>query len=165
MTHLKRPWCWERLKAGEGYDRQWDGWMASPTWLTWVWPDSGSWWWTGKPGMLQSMGLRSQTQPNDWTEPVSCMKLYRLKGPQETWHSLCLSCVLTYQLPCCLHSTAQVRNQQERPPNHGLLFVNKVLLAHGYIHSLTCYLQLLRWQWQSWVIVLRRWTELNRDRG
>ena len=53
----KRPWCWERLRAGEeGDDRGWDGWMASLTWWTWVWASSRSWWWTGKPGMLQSMG-------------------------------------------------------------------------------------------------------------
>ena len=53
LTHWKRPWCWERLKAGgEGDDRGWDGWMASPTQWTWVWASSGSWWWTGKPGML-----------------------------------------------------------------------------------------------------------------
>ena len=57
LTHKKRPWCWERLKAGgEGDDRGWDGWMASPTQCTWVWVDSRSWWWTGKPGVLQSMG-------------------------------------------------------------------------------------------------------------
>ena len=36
LTHLKRLWCWKRLKAGEGDDRGWDGWMASPTWWTWV---------------------------------------------------------------------------------------------------------------------------------
>ena len=45
--HQKRPWCWERLKAREGDDRGWDGWMASPTQWTWVWVRSGSWWWTG----------------------------------------------------------------------------------------------------------------------
>ena len=44
--------------GGEGDDRGWDGWMASPTQWTWVWVDSGSWWWTGKPGMLQSMGSK-----------------------------------------------------------------------------------------------------------
>ena len=56
MTHLKRPWCWERLRAGgEGDDRGWDGWMASTQWR-WVWVDSGSWWWTGRPGLLQFMG-------------------------------------------------------------------------------------------------------------
>ena len=53
----KRPWLWERLKAGgEGDDTGWDGWMASLTQWTWVWVNSGSWWWTGRPGMLQSMG-------------------------------------------------------------------------------------------------------------
>ena len=65
LTHLKRPWCWERLKAGgEGDNRGWDGWMASPTRWTWVWVSSGSWWWTGKPGVLQSMGL--QGVGHDW---------------------------------------------------------------------------------------------------
>ena len=57
MTYWKRPWCWERLKAeGEGDDRGWDGWMASSTRWTWVWANFRSYWWTGKPGMLQSMG-------------------------------------------------------------------------------------------------------------
>ena len=57
LTHLKRPWCWERLKAGgEGDNRGWDGGMASVTQWTWVWASSGSWWWTGQLGMLQSTG-------------------------------------------------------------------------------------------------------------
>ena len=57
QTHWKRPWCWERLKAGgEGDDRGWDGWMASLTQWTWVWASSRRWWRTGKPGLLQSMG-------------------------------------------------------------------------------------------------------------
>ena len=65
LTHLKRPWCWERLKAGgEGFDRGWDGWMVLPTQWTWVWVNSRSWWWTGKPGVLQSMG--SQRVGHDW---------------------------------------------------------------------------------------------------
>ena len=65
LIHLKRPWCWERLKVGEeGDDRGWDGWMASWTW-TWAWASSGSWWWTGKPGVLQSMVL--QRVRHDWT--------------------------------------------------------------------------------------------------
>ena len=58
-TLWKRPWCWERLKVrGEVDDRGWDGWTASPTQWTWVRVSSGSWWWTGKPGVLQSMGSR-----------------------------------------------------------------------------------------------------------
>ena len=66
LTYWKR---WERLKAGgEGDDREWDRWMASPMGWTLVWVGSGSWWWTGKPGMLQSIGWQSQPWMNDWTE-------------------------------------------------------------------------------------------------
>ena len=69
LTHLKRPWCWERLKVGgEGDARGWDGWMAWPTQWTCVWVGSGSWWWTGRPDLLQSMGSQSQTRLSDWTE-------------------------------------------------------------------------------------------------
>ena len=65
LTHWKRPWCWERLRAGgEGDDRGWDGWMVSPTWWTWVWVTSRSWWWTGRPGVLQFMG--SLRVRHDW---------------------------------------------------------------------------------------------------
>ena len=64
LTYLKRPWCWERLKAGEGDDRKWDGWMASATWWTCVWVNSRSWWWTGRPGILQFMG--SQRVGHNW---------------------------------------------------------------------------------------------------
>ena len=61
----KKSWCWERLKAGgEGDDRGWDGWMASPTQWTWVWVSSRSWWWTGRPGVLRLMG--SQRVGHDW---------------------------------------------------------------------------------------------------
>ena len=60
-AHLKRPWCWERLKAGgEGDDRAWVGWMASPTQWTWVWINSGSWWWTGRPGKFPKVPDRRQ---------------------------------------------------------------------------------------------------------
>ena len=70
LTHLKRPWCWERWKAGgEGDDRGWDGWMASPTWWAWVWVNSGSWWWTGRPGVLRFMG--SQRVRHDWATELN----------------------------------------------------------------------------------------------
>ena len=75
LTHWKRPWCWEGLGAGgEGDDRGWDGWMASPTRWTWVWVNSGSWWWTGRPGVLRFMGLQSQAWLSDWTE-LMCLNL------------------------------------------------------------------------------------------
>ena len=73
LTHLKRPWCWERLEAGgEEDDRGWDSWMASLTQWTWVWVNSGRWWWTGRPGMLQSMG--SQTVGHDWVTELNWLK-------------------------------------------------------------------------------------------
>ena len=62
--------CWERLKAGGKEDnRGWDGWMASLTWWTWVWVTSGNWWWTERPGMLQSM--ESQRVRQDWVTELS----------------------------------------------------------------------------------------------
>ena len=67
---------------GEGDDRGWDGWMASPTQWTWVWIDSGSLWWTGRPGMLRFMG--SQRIGHDWVT-----ELNRL---------LCMSCFLNFIL-------------------------------------------------------------------
>ena len=70
LTHLKRPWCWERLKAGgEGDYRGWDDWMASRTQWTWVWASSGSWWGTGRPVMLQSMRL--QRVRHDWATELN----------------------------------------------------------------------------------------------
>ena len=69
LTDLKNPWCWQRLRAGgEGDYRGWDGWMALPTRLTWVWVDSGSWWWTGRPGVLWFTGSQSRTCLIDWTD-------------------------------------------------------------------------------------------------
>ena len=87
LTHWKRLWCWEGLGAGEGDDRGWDGWMASLTRWTWVSVNSGSWWWTGRPGVLRFMG--SQRVRHNWATDLiwsdmpkstentcSCKKLY-----------------------------------------------------------------------------------------
>ena len=76
LSHVKswligKDWCWEELGAGgEGDDRGWDGWMASLTRRKWVWVNSGSWWWTGRPGMLQSWGRKEsdKTERLKWTE-------------------------------------------------------------------------------------------------
>ena len=68
MTLWKRPWGWEGLGVGGERDG-WDGWMASPTWCTWVWVNSGSWWWTGRPGVLWLMG--SQRVRHDWATELN----------------------------------------------------------------------------------------------
>jgi len=71
VDSLERLWCWEGLGAGgEGDDRGWDGWMASVTRWTWVWVNSGSWWWTGRPGVLRFMASKKSdtTEWLNWTE-------------------------------------------------------------------------------------------------
>ena len=97
LTHLKIPWCRERLKAGgEGDDRGWNGWMASLTQWTWICPSSRSWWWTGKPGMLQSMGSQSRVRLNDWID-------WYLRASVSSWlstggHLSCLQCRLLHMV-------------------------------------------------------------------
>ena len=82
-AHWKRPWCREKLKSGgEGDDRGWDGWMASPTQWTSDWVGSRSRWWKGKTGMLQSMG--SQGVRRDW-----------VAEPTDWRHALCLVTILS----------------------------------------------------------------------
>ena len=73
LTHLKRPWCWERLKAGgEGDNRGYDGWMTSLTQWTWVWVNSGSWWWAGNLACCNPWGHKESdmTELLNWTEPL-----------------------------------------------------------------------------------------------
>ena len=96
-----KDWCWERLKAGgEGDNRGWDVWMASLTQWTWVWANSGSWWWTGRPGVLQSMG--SQRVGHDWatelnwnTEKCNLQKIWL---PPDTDHSNKFTNKIQFQL-------------------------------------------------------------------
>jgi len=89
LTHWKRLWCWEGLGArGEGDDRGWDGWMASLTQWTWVWVNSGSWWWTGKPGVLRFM--RSQRVGHDWATDL-------------IWSDLMCILLIAYNEWCWIH--------------------------------------------------------------
>ena len=95
---FEKTWCWKRLKSGgeggEGDDRGWDGWMASPTQWTCVWVDSSSWWWTGRPGVLQSMG--SQRVRHDWATELNWTEPFKdiidgeqrapVKGPYNYFH-------------------------------------------------------------------------------
>ena len=70
LIHWKRLWCWEGLGArGEVDDRGWEGWMASLTQWTWVSVNSGSWWWTGRPGVLRFMG--SQRVRHNWATELN----------------------------------------------------------------------------------------------
>ena len=76
LHSIKRLWCWEGLGAGgEGDDSEWDGWMASLTRWTWVWVNSGSWWWTGRPGVLRFMG--SQRVRHDWATELKWTFIYK----------------------------------------------------------------------------------------
>ena len=81
LTHWKRPWWWRRLKAGgEGDNRGWDGWVASPTQWTWVWASSGSWWWTRKPVCCSPWGCKEtdMTERLNWTKSVLTRKFISL---------------------------------------------------------------------------------------
>ena len=82
LTHWKRLWRWEGLGAGEEGDDRGDGWMASQAQWTWVWVNSGRWWWTGRPGVLRFMGVaKSQTQLSHWTELnwITSFKVHKAK--------------------------------------------------------------------------------------
>ena len=87
LTHWKRLWCWEGLGAGgEVDDRGWHGWMASLTWWTWVWVNSGSWWWTERPGVLRFTG--SQRVGHDWATELNWTEqlLWRSSWGTNSWH-------------------------------------------------------------------------------
>ena len=89
LPHWERPWCSERLKVGgEGHGIGWDGWMASPTQWTWVWVNSGSWWWTGRAGMLQSMG--SQRVRHDWVTELNWTELNWIMSDVECFFFSCV---------------------------------------------------------------------------
>ena len=87
-TRWKRPWCWERLRAEKGGDREWDGWMASPIQWTWNWANSKRWQGTRKPSVLQSMGSQrvGHGLPNEQQKPTLLHFFYW------PFHSFYLSC-------------------------------------------------------------------------
>ena len=90
-SHWKRPWCWERLKAaGEGDDRGWDGWMASPTRWTWVWASSGRWYWQGSLVCWSPWGCKKSdmTEHLNWTELNTSSTLFWLWCSCRNWEVL-----------------------------------------------------------------------------
>ena len=106
LTHLKRLWCWERLNTGgKGDNRGWNGWMASPTWWTWIWVSSRSWWWTGRPGVLQSMG--SQRVGHDWVTELNWKSISSGAG----------SHLLELQLALCTTGTQPIPESPYLAPN------------------------------------------------
>ena len=124
LTHLKRPWCWERLRArGEGDARGWDSWMASPTQWTWVWVDSGSWWWSGRPGVLHSIGL--QRVGHYWAAELNCNCITQL------FVFLCL----TFHLMQCPQGPFML-SQMTRCP---FSLLNHTHTAHTCWWSLQCF--------------------------
>ena len=111
--HWKRPWCWERSRARERDDRGRDGWMASPTQWTWVWASSGSWWWTGKPSVLQSTGSHgvkeSQTRLSDWTEWYITESSKATLWKQSLRRNSLRKCLLETSMKSCLGSMKKSR--------------------------------------------------------
>ena len=164
--HLKRPWCWERLRAGgEGDDRGWGGWMAPPTRWTWVWVNSGNWWWTERLGVLWFMG--SQRVRHDratelsWTELIAQI-VKNLPAVQETQvQSLgqedpleqgiaTHSCILAWRIPWTeepggLQSMGSQRVRHDWPHTHVFCCVH--LSAKATVEN-TCWRK-FSWRWKT----------------
>ena len=145
LTHLKRPWFWERLRTeGEGNDRGQDGWMASLTRWTWVWVNSGNWWWPGRPGVLRFMaslrvGHDWATELN-WTvytwptkKPINILAIVDIMQMANEWQHLWAHLVpsmLTYfcvwMFVLVFHAVLR-RNSQTKASWITDLFINELL--------------------------------------
>ena len=148
VDSLEKTLIWEGLGAGgEGDSRGWDGWMASPTQWTWVWVNSGSWRWTGRPGLLQFM--ESQRVGHDWATELNWIERWNWRGMCRViffffWQERkYLKCFLGVDTDCCkfsLHSSGSV--------------------CVGHTSVPACVYQWWRWQAPLWMqprIFLERW--------
>ena len=108
--HWKRLWCWEGLGAGgEGDNRGWDGCRASLTRWVWVWVNSGSWWWTGRPGVLRCMGM--QRVGHDWVTELNWTEWLVMLSCFKSLESSSIGCVLypgsvtyiSFSYPCLFY--------------------------------------------------------------
>ena len=153
---FERPWCWERLKAGgEGVDRGWDGWMALPTQWTWVWVSSGSWWWTGKPGVLQSMG--SQRLGHDWVTELNWYRKWNRKCSVCTWEK-CICCCWVECSVCLLDITGLLCCLNSLFP-----FLSSVWLFHMYI---CVFMYIYIWNYKlkehnTWASLVVQWLRIH----
>ena len=113
-TRWKRPWCWERLKAGEGDDRGWDGWMASLIQWTWIWTNSGRLWRTGKSGVLQSSGRKE----SDTTERLNSNNIVS----HTCFHIFCSKCWF-WHIPFCSQVILGILSDNARLPSQVFLLI------------------------------------------
>ena len=117
LPHLKRSWCWERLRAGgEGDDRGWDGWMTSRTRWRWVWVNSGCWWWTGRLGVLRFMG--SQRVRHVWATELNWTELNGKEEEQSLVEEKVRKGLLFWQILYAPHSLPPIPDDSE----NGALF-------------------------------------------
>ena len=135
LTHWKRPWCCEAVGAGgEGDDRGWDGWMASPTRWMWVWVNSGSWWWTGRPGVLRFM--ESQRVGHDWVTELNWTDFkYEL---QITWSSVRINALEGYfamKIKSLDFQNPKAETVLPRLPEWLLFWIHDGLLTHWATQS------------------------------
>ena len=138
LTRWKRPWCWEGLGAGgEGDDRGCDGWMASLTQWAWVWVNSGSLWWTGRPGVLRFMG--SQRVGHDWVTELNWTDNLLIS---DVFYILCL---LEYNITYQSSELFSIFFADKY-----LMFLEKSMAPNTYIRNI---------YWLYWVIFLL-WFEI-----
>ena len=122
LTHWKRPWCWERLRAGgEGDDRGWDGWVASRTQRTMVWASSGRWWRTGKPAVQSMRSQRVRRNFNDWTTAAAAterLKVQQLLTQCWNWLSPKETCRALFLFPGLCRCVLVISPQMSSPAIH-----------------------------------------------
>ena len=137
LSPWKRPWSWKRLKAGGKWvDRGWGGWMVSLTWWTWVWASSGSWWWTGKPGMLKSMGL--QRVGHDWATKLNLRLLvFKRFAFKHQFPSRCL---------CVECGCSRNIGREDSQRRHEVIILMETELKGSWLQTLESGLMMMGWE-------------------
>ena len=175
LSHWKRPCCWERLKAGrEGDNRRWDGWRVSPTRWTWVWASYRSWWRTGKPGVLQSIGW--QRIRHNWTTELNWIETLKMwfnyneavkVGPNPIWWCLYMKSNFghtkglrwfkcTTELPKCRYSNKTAIYKLNREASEATTPTNTLIfdfrLSELWENKFLLFKSLSLWFWVTWVL-------------